>query len=75
MAGEENLLDKNSYSPNENDGLILRSVRYLWQKMSQSKDKFFVKSSFIEIYNECIKDLLTPNNKNLNCRLGEDKVS
>jgi hypothetical protein len=46
--------------PSQNDGLYLQSVRYMWQKMASSHVQFYVKASFLEIYNEQLRDLLNP---------------
>jgi kinesin family protein 12 len=43
-------------------------VRYIWQLLDSKKSEYFVKSSFLEIYNEQIRDLLNPASGNLSCR-------
>ena len=74
MGNEANFGFK-SYQYDETEGLIPRSIKYLWQHMSQSTDKYFVKASFLEIYNEQINDLLNPKKTNLNCRWTNDSVT
>ena len=43
-------------------------MRYLWQQMAQRQEKFYVKASFLEIYNEQLNDLLEPSSENLHYR-------
>lgn len=40
-----------------------------------SNDKFFVKASYLELYNETIIDLLKSNSKNLHIRCSPEGVS
>ena len=43
-----------------NEGLFLHSVRYMWESMTMRQEQFYVKASFLEIYNEQLRDLLNP---------------
>ena len=52
MAGIEDKIGKEGWVSDDNDGLIPRSVRYMWQQMTLRPEKFYVKASFLEIYNE-----------------------
>jgi len=36
--------------------------------MAQRQEQFYVKSAFMEIYNEQVRDLLNPGSKVLHCR-------
>ena len=36
----------------EHDGLFTQSVRYMWESMTMRHEQFYVKASFLEIYNE-----------------------
>ena len=45
---------------NEHDGLFTQSVRYMWESMTMRQEQFYVKASFLEIYNEQLRDLLNP---------------
>ena len=58
----------------ENPGVMHRSINTLMEKIDANKyvKDFSVKVSYIEIYNETIKDLLTVDDKNLEIR--EDPV-
>lgn len=73
--GSEEKFGSKSYQHDDTEGLIPRSIKYLWQRMAQSSDKYFVKASFLEIYNEQINDLLNPKKTNLNCRWTNESVS
>lgn len=57
---------------------MLRSVRYLFQKMLKSSGKnvdFYINASFIEIYNEQIIDLLSDRKtQSLNFRYNKKDV-
>jgi kinesin family member 12 len=59
----QDLLNKDHYI-----GLLPRSIKYLWSVMGNKTEKYFVKVSFLEIYNEQIRDLLNNNAKNLQIR-------
>jgi excinuclease UvrABC helicase subunit UvrB len=61
MAGIEENLGKQDYVSNETDGIIPRSISYMWQNMTRRKEQYYVKAAFLEIYNEQIKDLLKSN--------------
>ena len=40
----------------------------MWEKMTQRAEKFYVKASFLEIYNEQLRDLLNPESGVLHAR-------
>jgi hypothetical protein len=68
MTGIEENLGRQDYVSNETDGIIPRSISYLWQNMTRRKEQYYVKAAFLEIYNEQIKDLLNPASGVLHCR-------
>ena len=68
MMGREERLASDGWQPDQNDGLFLQSVRYMWQQMTASNVQFYVKASFLEIYNEQLRDLLNPSSGILHAR-------
>lgn len=58
----------------DNPGIMTRSINHLMEKIDANKyaKEFSVKVSYLEIYNESIKDLLTVDDKNLEIR--EDPI-
>ena len=77
MGPEEGLNDY-SKEGHGSQGLMLRSIRYLFQKMLKLSSKsvdYFINASFIEIYNEQVIDLLNDRkNQNLNFRYNKEDV-
>ena len=62
-AINEKILKNNKYS-----GVMPKSINYIWSAVSRLQQKFYIKVSFLEIYNEQINDLLNPTNNNLQIR-------
>ncbi len=56
-------MNNDSYS-----GLIAKAVKYLWHQVNHRNEKYFLKVSYIEIYNEQINDLLNIKGTNLQMR-------
>lgn len=58
----------------DDPGIIPRAINDLMEKIEKNKvsKEFLVKASYLEIYNEAIKDLLTVDDKNLEIR--EDPI-
>lgn len=54
-------------------GLIMQSLSYLFDFIQSSQEKFQIKISFLEIYNEQINDLLDPSKTNLEIREHPEK--
>lgn len=68
MSGVEDKLGREGWTSDENDGLFPRSVRHMWEQMTMKPEQFYVKASFLEIYNEQLRDLLNPSSGILHCR-------
>ncbi|OQR97637.1 kinesin-like protein [Achlya hypogyna] len=56
----------------ENAGIIPRSVNYIFDKLQATKSEYSVRVSFLQLYNEELKDLLGENKKDKPLRLMED---
>jgi kinesin family protein 18/19 len=53
----------------KNPGLMVRTVAALFERINEQKEfKFTTHMSYLEVYNENIKDLLTPSSQNLELR-------
>lgn len=68
MAGIEDKLGNKEWKSDNNDGLIPRSIKYMWERMTTRKEQFYVQAAFMEIYNEQLRDLLNPSTGILQCR-------
>lgn len=68
MSGVEEKLSKDVYVPDESEGIIPRAFRNMWQMMIQRDEQFYVKASFMEIYNEQVRDILNPSSGILHTR-------
>ena len=68
MAGIEDIISEKNHTFDETDGIIPQAIHYLWNNVSSRNEKFYIKASFIEIYNEQIRDLLNPTTGVLHCR-------
>jgi len=75
MAGVEEKLGHEVYISDETEGIIPRGFRYLWQEMTKRQERFYVKASYIEIYNEQVRDLLNPSSGILQTRWNAQNVS
>lgn len=73
LLGKEDKAKGRSH-PDETDGIIPRSFRYIWQQMMTRREKMYLKGSFLEIYNEQIVDLLSEDRKYLQCRWNSESV-
>eukprot|EP00884_Botryococcus_braunii_P016776 jgi/Botrbrau1/3782/Bobra.0183s0017.1 len=60
MSGREDVLALENYSGDSDDGIITRSVLYLYDQIAKAKAcmKYTFKASYCEIYNEQVYDLL-----------------
>ena len=68
MSGVEEKLGHDVYVADESEGIIPRSFRSMWQMMVQRNEQFYVKASFMEIYNEQVRDILNPSSGVLHTR-------
>jgi kinesin family member 12 len=68
MAGVEEKLGREIYISDESEGIIPRAFRYLWDSMVKRQETFYVKASFMEIYNEQVRDILNPSSGILHTR-------
>eukprot|EP00697_Spironema_sp_BW2_P012623 gnl/Spiro4/29223_TR14293_c0_g1_i1.p1 gnl/Spiro4/29223_TR14293_c0_g1~~gnl/Spiro4/29223_TR14293_c0_g1_i1.p1 ORF type:complete len:657 (+),score=-29.84 gnl/Spiro4/29223_TR14293_c0_g1_i1:112-1971(+) len=60
MSGVEEKLGRDVYISDDTEGIIPRAFRYMWSNMIKRQDQFYVKASFMEIYNEQVRDILNP---------------
>lgn len=72
MAGDEKRLGVENWKSDNKDGIIPRSVEYMWQQMMSRSEQYYVKASFAEIYKEQIQDLLNPSKGILHVRWNAD---
>ena len=68
IMGREDSINQDLLYKDQYVGVIPRSIKYLWSVMGSKNEKFFVKVSFLEIYNEQIRDLLNSNSGSLQVR-------
>lgn len=68
IMGREDSIDEKVLSNDKFSGLMPKSVKYIWNTVTNKQEKFYIKVSFLEIYNEQINDLLNPGNTNLQIR-------
>ena len=68
MAGIEEKVADVGIIPDGTEGLIIRSIKYMWETMTDRQEQYFVKAAFMEVYNEQLRDLLNPSSGVLHCR-------
>jgi len=71
MSGKEQQIDNGGFRSPETDGLIPRSLSYLYAQIHAAKKEereYNVSSSYMEIYNEQVFDLLSNDGKSLPVR-------
>ena len=71
QTGSGKTYTMHGYKPN-NQGIVPLTIETIFAFVHETVNKeFLVRCSFLEIYNECVNDLLDPNKSNLTLR--EDK--
>jgi hypothetical protein len=68
IMGREDSITQDLLYKDQFVGVIPRSIKYLWNVMGQKHEKYYVKVSFLEIYNEQIRDLLNATSGSLQVR-------
>lgn len=66
--GRDDSINEQLLNNDQHTGLIPKSIKYIWNIVGNRNEKFFIKVSFLEIYNEQINDLLNTKNNNLSVR-------
>jgi len=68
IMGREDSINENVLNNDQYTGIIPKSIKYLWNAVTHKNEKYFIKVSFLEIYNEQINDLLNTKSSNLQIR-------
>lgn len=68
MQGYEEILNGRRELLGNLGGIMPRSFDYIFKLIGQRQEKFQIKASYMEIYNEQIIDLLNPSSGVLQCR-------
>jgi hypothetical protein len=68
IMGRDDVVNEKILSNNKYSGVMPKSIKYIWSTVASRKQKYYIKVSFLEIYNEQINDLLNPSNSNLQIR-------
>ena len=68
IMGRDDTINEKILSNNKYSGILPKSINYIWSAVRTKQQKFYIKVSFLEIYNEQINDLLSPTNSNLQIR-------
>lgn len=71
MEGDHNL-DISSWDKHPEIGIIPRALNHLFDELEKQEVEFTLHISFLELYNEELFDLLSPDTSNLKLRLFED---
>lgn len=66
--GRDDSINEQVLNNDQYTGLIPKSIKYLWNMIGSRNEKFYIKVSFLEIYNEQINDLLNAKSTNLQIR-------
>lgn len=74
MIGREDSINKDLINNHSASGIIPKSIKVIFNLIQAQSQKYSIKASFLEIYNERINDLLNPkNSENLKIRWNKDQ--
>ena len=73
IMGREDSINEKILSNDKYSGIMPKSINYIWSTVGKRKEKFYIKVSFLEIYNEQINDLLNIGNTNLQIRWDQNQ--
>ena len=73
IMGREDSINEKILSNDKYSGIMPKSINYIWSTVGRRKEKFYIKVSFLEIYNEQINDLLNIGNTNLQIRWDQNQ--
>ena len=68
IMGRDDSINEKILSNNKYSGIMPKSINYIWSTVGSKQEKYYIKVSFLEIYNEQINDLLNIGNTNLQIR-------
>ena len=68
IMGRDDSINEKILTNDKYSGIMPKSIKYIWSAVGNRDEKFYIKVSFLEIYNEQINDLLNPGNTNLQIR-------
>ena len=66
--GRDDSINEKILSNDKYSGIMPKSINYIWNIVGSKQEKYYIKVSFLEIYNEQINDLLNIGNTNLQIR-------
>ena len=68
IMGRDDSINEKILSNDKFSGIMPKSINYIWSTVGSRQEKYYIKVSFLEIYNEQINDLLNIGNNNLQIR-------
>ena len=68
IMGRDDSINEKILSNDKYSGIMPKSINYIWSTVGSRQEKYYIKVSFLEIYNEQINDLLNIGNSNLQIR-------
>ena len=73
IMGREDSINEKILNNDKYSGIMPKSIKYIWSSVGARQEKYYIKVSFLEIYNEQINDLLNPGNANLQIRWDQNQ--